>query len=49
MFGHFAHFSPKKYSVQKKNLVIPSMNSEGQNPEIKDQLKGFKIIYKSSR
>lgn len=28
MFGHFAHFPPKKYSVQKKNLVIPIMNSE---------------------
>lgn len=28
MFGHFAHFSPKKYSVQKKTLIIPIMNSE---------------------
>lgn len=28
MFGHVAHFSPKKYSVQKKNLSIPHMNFE---------------------
>lgn len=28
MFGNVAHFPPKKYSVQKKNLSIPSMNSE---------------------
>lgn len=28
MFGHFAHFSPKKYSVQKKNLIISSKNPE---------------------
>lgn len=29
MFGRFARFSPKKYSVQKKkSFVIPSMNSE---------------------
>lgn len=22
MFGHFAHFSPKKYSVQKKKFSL---------------------------
>lgn len=52
MFGHFAHFSPKKYSVQKKIIsLFPVwiLKYKLKNPEVKDQIKGFKVIYKSSR